>query len=172
MIDIIRKTSNTAKVVLYAEDDPQEVFILQHALRKLTCTATFYHVANGAEAIQWLAGENEFADRVAYPVPDVLVTDLNMPQRNGLEVLLWVRAQPAYKNLPVIIHSTSDSDADAATARRFGVTEYVVKKTSPRELVQRIGCILKCPLRGTRNHCLIPELVAREGGKLALLPAK
>jgi CheY-like chemotaxis protein len=79
------------KVVLIAEDDFNDVAMVERAARKLACRLDLRIVKNGEEAIEWLGGRGLYADSDLFPFPDVLVTDVKMPRRNGIELLACVR---------------------------------------------------------------------------------
>ena len=93
-------------------------------------------VKDGQEAIDYLEGKGHFSDREKYPLPCLLLLDLNLPGMNGFEVLRWVRQQPELKSLKVVIVSGSNQDTDVETARSLGITDYIVKPASPNRLLE------------------------------------
>jgi CheY-like chemotaxis protein len=113
--------------VLLAEDDQNEVYLFQHAYEEANITAPLHIVRDGQEAIEYLSGTGRFADRSAYPIPTLIVTDFRMPRKNGIELLQWVRAQPGFRSLPVIMHSSSAYGADVELAYMSGVNAFIVK---------------------------------------------
>ena len=78
-------------------------------------------VTDGEEAISYLQGDGKYADRNVYPLPRLMVMDINMPRRSGFEVLEWVKgkSQPL-RRMPIIIVSSSDSPADINRAYELG----------------------------------------------------
>src|SRR5256885_3982613 len=80
--------------ILIAEDDPNDVMLLELAIRKNGIASPVHVVRDGEEAIEYLEGKGQYADREKYPIPSVIITDVKMPRRNGLEVVEWVRSQP------------------------------------------------------------------------------
>lgn len=119
--------------VLYVEDEEDDVFMMREAFRRLGVEACFYAVEDGQRAISWLTGEEPYADRERHPLPACVLLDLNLPIRSGFEVLAWLRGQPQFQALPVVVFSSSDRPEDIERARRLGATDYLVKPTSGLE---------------------------------------
>jgi CheY-like chemotaxis protein len=92
--------------------------------------ANVQRACDGVEAIQYLAGENKFANRDAFPLPELVVLDLKMPRKSGFEVLGWVRNHPDFGKLPVIVFSSSEEPADVKKAYSLGANAYLVKPSS------------------------------------------
>lgn len=126
-------TSNSFRVshpvVLYAENDENDALLMQVCWRRAGLDATLRVVDDGREAMDYLSGCGAYADREANPFPALVLLDLSMPGCSGLEVLAWVRAQPRFSSLPVMILSLSNQDKDRAEALRLGANDYVVKPT-------------------------------------------
>ena len=87
--------------ILYAEDDSNDAIFMQFAFDEAKVRALLRIVHDGQEAIDYLAGTGEFADRGRHPLPTLMLLDLKMPRKGGLEVLQWMRQQPAFQCLPV-----------------------------------------------------------------------
>src|SRR5262249_31914536 len=91
------------KNILLAEDSPDDVFLIRSAFKKSGFPDPIYVVSNGEQVLQYLKGEGSYADRKEYPVPHLLLLDLNMPRLNGFEVLSWIRGRQEWMCLPVIV---------------------------------------------------------------------
>jgi CheY-like chemotaxis protein len=100
-------------------------------------------VTDGDAAIKYLSGLDKYADRTTYPLPDLVFLDIKLPKRSGHEVLEWLRAQPALKNLPVVMLTSSAEPDDVSRAYSLGVTSYLRKMNEPAEFGQAIRVILK-----------------------------
>ncbi len=74
---------------------------------------------------------------------DLIITDINMPDINGLELISFVRSNPAYKNIPLIIVSTEKSDADKKRGLALGASSYIVKPFSKQELMTAVTKVLE-----------------------------
>jgi len=95
-------------------------------------------IRDGEEAIAYLSGEGDFADRERFPRPFLLLLDLKMPGADGFEVLRWVRAEPETKRLLVVVLTSSNLQADVDRAYDLGANSYLVKPVSFDEMVNMI----------------------------------
>jgi CheY-like chemotaxis protein len=122
-------------VFLLAEDDPRDVQLIQRAFGKAGIGQPVHVVRDGEEAVAYLAGTGPYADRGQYPLPDVLLLDIKMPRKSGLEVLAWLRAQPGLRRLRVAILTSSRESPDINRAHDLGVSSYLVKPVDTAQLV-------------------------------------
>ena len=127
-------------VILYVEDNPDDVFFFERARGRIDVPHVCHHASNGLEARAMILGEGEFADRVRWPHPTVILSDNKMPLMTGLELLEWLRRQPAFVQIPFYLLTTSDHDMDLDVARRWKVTDYVRKPSNADEY---LGCVQK-----------------------------
>ena len=118
------------KVILYAEDNDSDAFLIAHAFKKAGIEHRLEVVPNGQTAIQYLAGEGEYADRAQHPLPSLVLLDLNMPGVSGLEVLKWIRTTPSVCTLVAVMLTSSNQDADIHRAYAQGANGYLVKPGS------------------------------------------
>lgn len=127
--------------ILYVENDDNDIFFFHRAVKRIGFADRFEAVRNGRQAVAYLQGDGPFADRQRYPVPHLLAVDLKMPEMSGIDVLRWVRAQPAFATLPVLLLSSSTQPSDIADARRHGANAYAVKPGTPLELEAMLKAI-------------------------------
>ena len=127
--------SNKA-VILHVEDDPNDVLLVGLAFRKAAVTASLQVVNDGEQAVQYLAGQGQFADRQKFPLPALVLLDLKLPRRSGLEVLAWLREQEDLRRLPVVMLTSSSQQADVKRAYDIGLNSYLVKPSLLEELVE------------------------------------
>ncbi len=125
--------SNTIGQVLYAEDDNNDVFLLQRAFQKVKLEG-FQTVRDGQQAVNCLRACE--SDPAKSPLPTLVLLDINLPFLSGLEVLSWIRELPAFKLLPVWIFTSSNQDKDVELAYRLHATAYVTKPSSANKLVE------------------------------------
>jgi CheY-like chemotaxis protein len=118
------------KVILYAEDNDSDAFLITHAFKKAGIEHAVVVVPNGQAAIQYLSGEGEYADRERYPLPSLVLLDLNMPGVSGLEVLKWIRTTPSVCTLVAVMLTSSNQDTDIHRAYMQGANGYLVKPGS------------------------------------------
>ena len=121
-------------VILHVEDSPEDVFLLRYAFETAEIANPVHVVSDGQEAIDYLSGTGEFADRVKFPIPGLVLLDLKLPHRMGLDVLRWIRQQPRLKALIVIILTASVNEADVQRAYELGANAFVVKPSGAAEL--------------------------------------
>jgi CheY-like chemotaxis protein len=135
----MKAAPSTNATVLYVEDDENDAFFMQTAFRKEGLHHALRRVGNGREAIDYLAGKAEYGDRERHPLPSVVLLDLNLPLTSGFEVLRWLREQPQFRNVSVVVFSSSARDEDRVKARELGAQEYLEKPKSAllfREVVK------------------------------------
>ncbi len=129
------------KVFLLAEDSKNEVFLVKRAFKTAGVINPLHVVPDGQAAQNYLGGIGSYADRSRHPLPDVALLDLNMPHRNGFEVLSWLRSQTAFHSLIVVVLTSSNSSADADRAYQLGANFYLTKPGQYEALVQMIHCL-------------------------------
>jgi CheY-like chemotaxis protein len=128
--------------VLLVEDNEEDAFLLQRALRQERIDCDLHVVEDGEEAIEYLSGRGRFADRTLHPLPSVMLLDLKLPCLNGFDVLEWLATQPAFKDLRTFILTSSGEDRDREKAAQFGVRWYFVKPPS-RDLIEEFTKVLR-----------------------------
>lgn len=125
-------------LILYAEDEQDDVFFFERALKLAAPLHTLNCVADGEQAIHYLAGEGLFTDRTRHPLPALVLLDINMPKLSGLEVLEWIRRHSHFKSLRVLILTSSSRPEDKARARELGADDYLSKPADPLKLVDLV----------------------------------
>lgn len=116
--------------MLIIEDDASMQAILQHSLRRFNLTI----LNNGMDGLAYLQAGN---------IPDVIISDLNTPVLNGMELLRQVKSSGFFQAIPFIILSGENSTETKITCLEAGADDYVVKPFNPRELIARLVNILK-----------------------------
>src|SRR6476620_696611 len=91
------------KTILIVDDSENDIFLMHRAFKKDEFDSPLREVYNGEQDIAFLAGEVIYSNRDDYPMPSMVLLDLNMPKKNGFDVLAWVRAQPQFKRLAVVV---------------------------------------------------------------------
>jgi CheY-like chemotaxis protein len=138
--------------ILVAEDDPTDAYFFQRAFKRAGLPVTLHFVRDGQEVLDYLQGEGQFADRAAHPLPQLVLLDLKMPRLDGFEVLEWVRKQPRFTGLQVVIFSGSGESRDINRAYGLGANWYLVKPHSMEELTALVGRFKKFWLQGDADH--------------------
>ena len=125
-------------VILLAEDDPNDVLLIQRAFQRSLVANPLQVVRDGEEALAYLSGQGLFADRERHPLPVLMLMDLKMPRKSGLEVLSWIRKQPQLRYLIVVFFTSSNSSEDIRLAYEAGANSYLVKPVEFTEMVEMI----------------------------------
>ncbi len=145
--------------ILYAEDEPDDVFFMIRACKHAGIDSLIQTVTSGHEAIQYLSGERKYADRKRYPLPRLVLLDLNMPDLSGFDVLRWIRASSSLASTPVLVLTSSSSGGDIERASELGANGYLVKPGNPDELVTMTKAL--------RDYWLKQDKLTRSRGELA-----
>lgn len=127
--------------VLLAEDDPDDVLLTHLAFEKARLANPLQVVRDGEEAIAYLKGTGRFKNRISYPLPILLLLDLNMPKVNGFQVLEWLQTHPLLSPMPVAVMTSSDQDPHVTRAYELGADSYLIKPPDAEALlalVQRL----------------------------------
>lgn len=120
------ETAPAKPVILYAEDDFDDFESVKEALDQLSDQQTLLHAKNGAEAVSFI--EN------ATILPQLIVLDLNMPVMDGKEVLHWLKSKEEYKEIPVMVFTTSSREDDVKLCQKHNCT-FFRKPTLYRDLL-------------------------------------
>ena len=146
---------DTTLTILLADDNEDDIHLVQMALRKLGLDNPVYICRDGEEVIRYLQGKEPYANRQQCPFPRLLILDLKMPKLNGLEVLRWVRDHPHCAVIPTIILSTSSYKSDVQEAYELGANAYLTK---PGEFTT-LQTMFK-DLFAFWKHCQLPDVVS------------
>ena len=128
--------------VLVAEDSPDDVLIIERALKENGLVRPPRVVHDGEQAIRYLVGDMPFGDRRLHPYPDLFLLDLKMPRLSGFEVLEWINRNPDYRVIPTIVLSASADRRDVKHAYCLGAHGFLCKPTSYTETVAIIGKVM------------------------------
>ena len=132
--------AHAAKLVriLLVEDNPEEVLLTTEALKDAKAANEVHVAEDGVEALQFVRREGEFADA---PRPDLILLDLNLPRKDGRQVLAELKGDDALRRIPVIVLSTSSSAKDIAEAYESGVNAYVRKPVNLERFIEVVNAI-------------------------------
>jgi CheY-like chemotaxis protein len=125
--------SNT---ILLVEDNEDDAFFMKRALHDAGISNPVVLLEDGKQAIDYLNGAGDYADRAKNPLPMVVFLDLKLPFKSGHEVLEWIRQQPQFAKLIVIVLTSSNEPVDLNRAYKNGANSYVVKPPTPEELTE------------------------------------
>ena len=124
--------------VLLVEDDPGDVLMTQEAFKDYKIANRLNVVSNGEDAIAYLRKQGRFADA---PTPDLVLLDLNLPRRDGREVLREVKTDPVLRRTPIVVLTTSDSEEDVLASYDLHANAYVRKPVDFEQFVSAVRAI-------------------------------
>ncbi len=130
--------------VLYVEDEESDRLLMQRAFVSEGIGETLCMVEDGQAAVDYLLGAGKYAQRTQYPMPVLVLLDLNLPELSGFEVLQWARSLPRLQDLRVVVFSSSSRPEDRRKSMALGANDYLEKprsggmfRTVVRELKER-----------------------------------
>jgi CheY-like chemotaxis protein len=124
-------------LVLIADDSEDDSFFLERVLRESSRFQVVGSVRNGNEAIAYLSGEGQYADRQLWPFPDLLLLDLKMPLMDGFKVLEW-RQGRTLPEMKIVILSGSSIAADIRRIQQLGADAFYVKTTEYEQMIEMV----------------------------------
>jgi CheY-like chemotaxis protein len=119
----MNETLNVISVLL-VEDDPGDVVLIREAFDHNKVYNALHVVSDGVQALEFLRGEGEYAGA---PRPDLVLLDLNLPRKDGREVLAEVKADPDLRTIPIVVLTTSEAEEDIVRSYDLHANAYVTK---------------------------------------------
>jgi len=124
--------------ILLAEDDPDDRLFCREALEASRLANPLYEVQDGQELMDYLRREGAYADPAEAPRPGLILLDIKMPRKDGLEALAEIKADASLRKIPVVILTTSTADEDIARSYDLGVSSFITKPVTFEGLVAAI----------------------------------
>lgn len=121
--------------ILVAEDSSDDRLLIEHAWQSVA-KVKIHFAKDGTEVMDYLSQQDQASNRL--PLPRLILLDLNMPKKNGFEVLQELRAKPNWQQIPVIVLTTSTNSSDIARSYRLGANSYVTKPDTFEELINLV----------------------------------
>jgi CheY-like chemotaxis protein len=138
--------------VLLVEDDPGDVLLIREAFEDNKVANRLHVVSDGVEALEFMRHEGPHADA---PRPDLVLLDLNLPRKDGREVLAEVKEDAALRTIPVVVLTTSSAEEDVLRSYNLHANAYVTKPVDfdrfigvVRQIDQFFVSVVKLPSRG------------------------
>lgn len=124
--------------ILLVEDDPDDVMNIERAFRKAKLANPLRIVNDGDAAVAYLSRRPPYDDHEQNPTPTLVLLDLKLPRRSGLEALEWIRGNPKLKRLPVVVLTSSRERSDVNSAYDLNVNSYLVKPVAFEALLELV----------------------------------
>ncbi|HYE30388.1 MAG TPA: response regulator [Methylomirabilota bacterium] len=124
--------------ILIIEDNLDDQFLIERALRKSGVTDPIHLLSDGDEAIKYMMGEGKFSDRHKYAYPTFILTDLKMMRMDGFAVLEFLKSNPEWAVIPTIVMSSSADLDDIKKAYMLGASSYHVKPRTHGALMHQM----------------------------------
>ena len=129
--------------ILLVEDSSLDAEMTLRALEKRHLANKVFHVKDGEEALEFLLGTGQYANRADCQHPKVVLLDLKLPKMDGFEVLRAIRSNDRTKSIPVVVLTSSHEQKDLVESYKLGVNSYIVKPVQFEnfsEAVAEVGC--------------------------------
>lgn len=148
-------TENRIPLILIADDDPDDQLLIREAFEERCKSCQLCFVANGVELMTML--KRYSADNLpgGCPLPDLILLDLNMPLKDGRQALTEIRSDPALRQLPTVIMTTSKNEDDVSFCQSRGANDYIVKPNSYSDLLAIVDSLK--PYWENKNREPTPE---------------
>ncbi len=140
-MNIQRTRINHPFHILVAEDDPDDQMLIHDAFEANNLGSSIRFVENGEELLDYIFQREKYADPSAFPPPDMIILDLNMPKKDGRETLREIKNNEHLRPIPVIVLTTSNSQDDISKLYHLGVNSYIVKPFTFDGLINIVKCI-------------------------------
>jgi len=131
------------KVVLMADDDEDDLLLVSKAFGAAGIPVELRSVLDGEELLEYLFRRSKYEDSYLFPEPNLILLDLNMPRKDGREVLAEIKAHPILRQIPVVVLTTSSEALDIKECCEMGASSFVTKPNSFNALVDLLSTVVK-----------------------------
>ena len=127
--------------ILLVEDEPADARLLMRSFTRAGVLNPIKHLLRGDEALAFLEGINQYADRREHPLPILIILDLKLPGMSGLELMRWIRLQRALRRIPVLVLTGQKDDKFIEAAYDAGANSYLLKSFAEDEIDRVVNLI-------------------------------
>ncbi|HUB67841.1 MAG TPA: response regulator [Candidatus Methylacidiphilales bacterium] len=129
--------------ILMADDDADDRLLARDALTESKLANDLLFVEDGEELMQYLRRQGRYSDPHLSPKPGLILLDLHMPRKSGREALEEIKSDPALRNIPVVILTTSKTEEDIYRSYELGVNSFITKPVSFEGMVEIMKALSK-----------------------------
>lgn len=127
--------------IVMADDDEDDILLTEKAFQQNRLLNKFSKVRNGEELLDFLHNRGMYQDTEAYPRPGLILLDLNMPKKDGRETLREIKADEKFKDIPIVIFTTSKAEEDIYRSYKMGVNSFITKPVTFDKLIEVIRVV-------------------------------
>jgi CheY-like chemotaxis protein len=135
--------NKTSSIILIADDDADDRLLIKEAFEESEWKNPLHFVQDGVELLDYLFRRDKFSDLAGEPLPDLILLDLNMPRKNGIEALEEIKSEERLKSIPIIVFTTSKAEEDILRSYNLGVNSFITKPVSFDLLVELTKSLAK-----------------------------
>ena len=135
-------------LVVMADDDDDDCIIARDAFEESKARGAILCVEDGMELLDYLSHSGKYAGETDAPLPALILLDLNMPRKDGREVLKDIKSIPAFQNIPIVVLTTSREEKDIIFSRKAGADAFITKPSSFSEWVDIMRTLAQDWLHG------------------------
>ena len=137
-MNLIKKENGDPISILLVEDNEDDIEITTIAFEEARIHNNLYVVKNGQDAWDYLNSQGEYADKEKYPMPDLMLIDINMPKMGGFELLEKMKADEKLKLIPAVMLTSSKNEEDVARSYSNGAAAYIPKPLGHKEFLKLV----------------------------------
>jgi CheY-like chemotaxis protein len=134
--DVSMNIPKKTLIILMADDDADDRLLAQDAMHESRVLNELHFVEDGVQLLSYLRGDDDFSNRTLYPMPGLILLDLNMPKMDGREALAEIKSDPRLRRIPVVILTTSKAEEDMVKGYDLGAASYITKPVTFDALVE------------------------------------
>src|SRR2546423_15663909 len=127
--------------IVLVEDQTMDARLTEMAFKKAGMEESLTLATDGEHATEYIEGKGEYAVRTRFPLPNLILLDLHMPNGGGLEFLKWLRCKPDFRELPVIVLSNSGFYSDVARAYSAGADSFLIKPMGTEGVAEAVKLV-------------------------------
>jgi two-component system response regulator len=127
--------------ILLAEDDPDDRYLIGEAIDENQLNVQLHIVEDGEELLDFLLQRGKYANRAEFPLPELILLDLNMPRMDGREALEAIKNHPDLRRIPVVVLTTSRAEEDVLRTYDIGISGYIPKPVTFTGLLEVMNAI-------------------------------
>jgi CheY-like chemotaxis protein len=129
------RTDRSKVPILIADDDADDCEMIRDALKESRLVNELFFVKDGEDLMNFLTHQGPYEDKTKFPLPGLILLDLNMPKKDGREALKEIKSDPKLRQIPVVVLTTSEAEEDVYKSYNLGVNSFVTKPVSFDSLV-------------------------------------